>query len=92
MERADAGAERGGCGGGMTARDTSTLRQVSLAALLGIDAHVLLATDDAATHAVYDKIIEQARTWSIDRQHIEARNIAVAVINELNEALAGRRR
>jgi hypothetical protein len=76
----------------MTAGDTSTLRQVSLAALLGIDAHVLLTTDDAATHAAYDRIIEQSREWSIARSNAEARNIAVSVINELNEALGGRRR
>jgi hypothetical protein len=76
----------------MTAGDTSTLRQVSLAALLGIDARLLLATDDAATHVVYDKIIEQARLWNVERSHTEARNIAVAVISELNEALSGRRK
>ena len=76
----------------MTARDASTLRQVSLAALLGIDARPLLATDDPATHVVYDKIIEQSRLWNIERSHMEARNVAVSVVNELNEALSGRRR
>jgi hypothetical protein len=76
----------------MSARDTFTLRQVSLAALLGIDAHALLATDDPATHAVYDKVIEQARLWSMERSQVEARNIAISVISELNEALSGRRR
>lgn len=75
----------------MTAGDASTLRQVSLAALLGLDARALLATDDAATHIVYDKVIEQARVWRVEANAIGQHNTAVAIVNLLGEALGGRK-
>jgi len=44
---------------------------VSLAALLGIDARTLLTTDDAATHVVYDRVIDQAREWWLYRADLQ---------------------
>lgn len=70
----------------MRAGDATTLRQVSLAALLGLDARLLLTTDDPATHVVYRRAIEQARVWWIERNRIENRNVAVAVVNAIGEA------
>lgn len=67
----------------MSAGDTSTLRQVSLAALLGYDARVLLATDDAATHVVHRRVIEQARAWWVERSLMDAKNHAIETGNEL---------
>lgn len=75
----------------MNAGDASTLRQVSLAALLGIDARLLLSTDDAATHVVYDKVIEQAREWWLYRAQMQRRNLAVEVVNVIGEAFGKKR-
>jgi hypothetical protein len=70
----------------MTAGDASTLRQVSLAALIGLDARVLLSTDDPAVHTVYDRIIEQGREWWLQRAEIYRHNQAVAIVNMLVES------
>lgn len=75
----------------MSAGDATTLRQVSLAALLGLDARVLLTTDEPATHAVYRRVIEQARMMSIERAAGHARQQAVATIGLLAEALGGKK-
>jgi hypothetical protein len=64
---------------------------VSLAALIGIDARILLTTDDIATHVVYDKVIEQTREWAIKRTDQLQHNQAVLIINQLGIAL-GRKR
>jgi hypothetical protein len=71
----------------MSARDANTMRQVSLAALLGLDARPLLTTDDPVTHVVYAKLIRQAREWYVERAQSEQRSLAVLVINTLGEAL-----
>jgi hypothetical protein len=70
----------------MTARDASTLRHVSLAALLGIDARVLLTTDDPAVHLVYDKLVEHGIKFSDVRGTNEAREHAYEHIRTLAEA------
>jgi len=59
---------------------------VSLAALLGIDARTLLTTDDAATHVVYDRVIDQAREWWLYRADLQRHNLAVDIVNTLGEA------
>lgn len=76
----------------MKAGDASTLRQVSLAALLGIDARVLLTTDDPAVHLVYDRIVSQAQEWADVRSTNQAREHAYEVIHSLAEATKPRGR
>lgn len=75
----------------MNAGDASTLRQVSLAALLGLDARVLLRTDDTATHVVYDKVIEQTRDWYVKRTTIQQQNQAYYIVDQM-AVLFGRKR
>lgn len=75
----------------MSAGDASTLRQVSLAAVIGLDARALLATDDPAMHEVYDRLIEQTRRRYIDTRALEARNQAAHVINGLLETFFKKR-
>lgn len=75
----------------MSAGDADTLRQVSLAALLGLDARLLLDTDDPATHVVYRRIIEDARVLSIHRDEVRGHNQAVQVVNRLGDAVVGPR-
>lgn len=76
----------------MSARDATTLRQVSLAALLGIDARPLLASDDAATRIAYDRVIEQAREWAVARSLQDAKNHAIETGNMLAEFFGGKKR
>lgn len=71
----------------MSAVDATTLRQVSTAALIGLDARVLLTTDEPAVHAVYDRVIDTARLWWIARAEQSIKNQAIAIVNEFNEAL-----
>lgn len=71
----------------MTAGDATTLRQVSLAANLGIDATVLLATDDVATRLVYDRVVEGALKIAIATEDVRSNNQAVDIIDQLGLAL-----
>lgn len=75
----------------MSAGDASTLRQVSLAALLGLDARLLLTTDDPATHVVYDRLIDQSYEWWMRRAEVWRENQAALVVEYLGVAL-GRKR
>lgn len=70
----------------MSAGDASTLRQVSLAALIGLDARPLLSTDDAAMHVAYDKVIDQSVKWWLHRAEVHRHNQAVAIVNMLSGA------
>lgn len=74
----------------MNAGDTFTLRQVSLAAALGFDARELLATDDAATHIVYDKLIADMASLYRQRTSSEQHNTAIAIVSVLAEAWSGK--
>jgi hypothetical protein len=71
----------------MSAGDTNTLKLVSLAALLGLDASVLLTSDDDVTHAVWRKVIEQSQEWWPVQANSMAQRIADRVIATLAEAL-----
>jgi hypothetical protein len=67
----------------MNAGDASTLRQVSLAALVGLDARPLLGTDEPAIHVVYDKLIEQGIKLWLHRNEVHQHNQAVAIVAQL---------
>lgn len=69
----------------MNAGDASTLRQVSLAAILGLDARVLLTTDDPAAHVVYDSIIQTTAKWWDTRTTNIARETAYEIVKAFAE-------
>jgi hypothetical protein len=71
----------------MSAVDADTLRQVSTAALIGLDARALLTTDEPAVHVVYGKVIDQAVDWWRQREQHLRRNRAVEIVNAFSDAL-----